>query len=142
MSGALGSVGDEGGTNVTAKLEKRIEIEPVLLGDVIRNVPLYTEDQTYWDWAACIKMAVEYYTGNRDIRQCEIVNAYTTRTDCCGRPRSQHCNFGLKENDVAQAFRSQGIRALKHPGQGGVALSELSRLLADNQIPFWRVQRT
>ena len=62
-------------------------------------IPVQTvvQEQTLWCWAAAALAIIYYYDGTETVRQCDIVNWKTNKTDSCDLPTPGDCNLGLND---------------------------------------------
>lgn len=89
---------------------KRIAIKPIGPGRIL-CVPFFTQQMTYWCWAACAAMVLKYYELDFG-EQCAIaakglgmVNPHV----CCNFSTSELCNCRLQEAGITDLWHKTKI---------------------------------
>lgn len=72
------------------------------------------QEQSEWCWAAVAASIANFYAGNNQLKQCDVVNNALRRTDCCQDGSSDSCN---QQVDVDSGLSRVGHLQRKQSGQ-------------------------
>jgi hypothetical protein len=71
------------------------------------NIPLESQENSQWCWAACIKM-IRYHHGDTNVRQCEIASQVIGNINCCSDTATK-CKVISSLDEIRKALSANTI---------------------------------
>jgi hypothetical protein len=75
---------------------------------------IQAQEQSEWCWAAVTASIGNFYAGDDQLKQCDVVNTLLRRNDCCADGSSGSCN---RQFDLDSALRRLEHFDRRQPGQ-------------------------
>lgn len=79
---------------------------------LVLRIPLRSQEQSQWCWAACAQMVIRYH-GTSKLRQCQLANGLFDLSGCCKMPGSARCNRPCSIQQVSQVYDQWGIQTIR-----------------------------